>query len=194
LWQFATGSAPEVLEAIGRKLAVPHRVLNILVTKEGLKRPRIMARIGQGEGRRRAAACADVPWTWTLRQLQRAQQMAGHFSPCVIWLKSRLAFPSQHPCSGGGTAMDKPIGWWRSVDALMIVGSLVIIVVGIWIAYWQRLGAERTQGNTHGISVPMCYLLNRQQRPIPIYSVHCLTWNILLISPALTAGFFAHRP
>jgi hypothetical protein len=31
--------------------------------------------------------------------------------------------------------MDKPIRWWRSVDALMIVGSLVITVVGIWIAY-----------------------------------------------------------
>jgi hypothetical protein len=30
--------------------------------------------------------------------------------------------------------MDKPIHWWRSIDALMIVVSLVIIVVG-WIAY-----------------------------------------------------------
>jgi hypothetical protein len=57
-------------------------------------------------------------------------KMAGYFS-----LKSRLAFPSQHLCSGGGTAMDKPIRWWRAVDALMIVGSSVIIVVGIWIAY-----------------------------------------------------------
>jgi hypothetical protein len=31
--------------------------------------------------------------------------------------------------------MDKPMRWRRSIDALMIVGSLVIIMVGIWIAY-----------------------------------------------------------
>jgi hypothetical protein len=36
-----------------------------------------------------------------------------------------------------------------------------------------------------------CSFLNRQRRSSPIYSVHCLTWNILSISPALVAGLFA---
>jgi hypothetical protein len=31
--------------------------------------------------------------------------------------------------------MDKHMHWWRSIDVLVIIGSLVIIVVGIWIAY-----------------------------------------------------------
>ena len=31
--------------------------------------------------------------------------------------------------------MDNPIHWWRSIDALVVVVSMVIIMVGIWIAY-----------------------------------------------------------
>src|SRR5690348_1383926 len=38
-----------------------------------------------------------------------------------------------------------------------------------------------------------CSFLNRRRRLSPIYSVHCLTWNTLPISPALLAGLFG-RP
>jgi len=40
-------SAPEILEAIRRKLGVAHRVLDILVAEPRLQRPGVMAGIGQ---------------------------------------------------------------------------------------------------------------------------------------------------
>src|SRR5262245_60877411 len=41
-------SAPKVLEPVGRQLGVAHRVLDVLVAKPCLQRPRIVPGIGQG--------------------------------------------------------------------------------------------------------------------------------------------------
>jgi hypothetical protein len=40
--------APEVFEACRRKLGIAHRGLDILVSKVGLQRPRVVAGVGQG--------------------------------------------------------------------------------------------------------------------------------------------------
>ena len=40
---------PEILEPIGRKLRVSHRMLNILVPEICLQRPGIVALVGEGE-------------------------------------------------------------------------------------------------------------------------------------------------
>jgi hypothetical protein len=43
------GQPPEVLEPRRRQLCVPHRVLDVLMAKICLERPRVMPRVGQRE-------------------------------------------------------------------------------------------------------------------------------------------------